>query len=83
MMAAKVNLGLSLALAGATDRALSILRPLASEPTADGRVRQDLAVALTLAGDESQAGKILSADLPQDKVSAALTGYAALKFSAK
>jgi hypothetical protein len=30
---------------------------------------------LTLAGDESQAGK--------DKVSAALTGYAALKFSAK
>ena len=40
-------------------------------------------VALTLAGDEVQAGKLLSADLPQDKVSSALAGYAALKVSAK
>ena len=61
MTAAQVNLGLSLALAGATDRALAILRPLANDPAADGKVRQDLAVALTLAGDAARAGKVLSA----------------------
>ena len=83
MTAAKVNLGLSLALSGATDRALAILRPLASDPAADGRVRQNLAVALALAGDETQAGRVLAAELPQDKIGTALAGYAALKISAK
>jgi Flp pilus assembly protein TadD len=83
MTAAKVNLGLSLALGGATGRALDILRPLANDPAADGKVRQDLAVALTLAGDAAQAGKVLAADLPPDKVSTALAGYAALKVSDK
>jgi Flp pilus assembly protein TadD len=83
MTAAQVNMGLSLALAGNTDRALALLRPLANDPMADAKVRQDLAVALTLAGDEVQAGKLLSADLPQDKVSSALAGYAALKVSTK
>jgi hypothetical protein len=46
-------------------------------------VRQDLAVALTLAGDAAGAGKVLAADLPPDKVSTALAGYAALKVSDK
>jgi Flp pilus assembly protein TadD len=83
LAAAQVNLGLSLALAGATDRALAILRPLARDPGADERVRQDFAVALALAGDETEAGKVLAADLPQDKVSAALAGYLALRIPGK
>jgi Flp pilus assembly protein TadD len=83
MTAAQVNLGLSLALTGATDRALAILQPLANDPAADGKVRQDLAVALALAGNAAQAGKVLSGELPQDKVPTALEGYIALKVSAK
>jgi Flp pilus assembly protein TadD len=83
MTAAQVNMGLSLALAGATDRALEMLRPLANDPVADGKVRQDLAVALTLAGDSAEAGKILSSEMSQDKVPTALAGYAALKASDK
>jgi Flp pilus assembly protein TadD len=83
MTAAQVNLGLSLALTGATDRALAILRPLATDPAADGRVRQNLAVALALAGDAAGAGKVLAAELPPEKIETALAGYAALKVSVK
>lgn len=66
MIAAQVNLGLSLALSGQTDRALSILRPLAARSEATPRVRQDLAVALALAGNESEAEQVLRADQPGD-----------------
>lgn len=83
MHAAQVNLGLSLALAGATDRALTILRPLADDPAADGKVRDDLAVALTLAGDKAAAGKLLQANMPSDNIAAALAGYTALGVPAK
>jgi Flp pilus assembly protein TadD len=83
MTAAQVNLGLSLALAGSSEPALSILRPLAADPDADVRVRQDLAVALALAGDEAEAGRLLLHDLPPDKIPAALAGYAALRLPAK
>ena len=83
MIAAQVNLGLSLALGGAPDRALAILRPLASDPDADGRVRGNLAVALSLAGDQQAARNLLAADMPQDKVAVALAGYAALRMPAK
>lgn len=46
-------------------------------------MRQDLAVALALAGDEADAGRLLLRDLPPDKVTEALAGYAALKVPAK
>ena len=65
MIAAQVNLGLSLALSGQTDRALSILRPLAARSEATPRVRQDLAVALALAGNESEAEQVLRMDQPE------------------
>lgn len=83
MTAARVNLGLSLALGGAPDRAVEILRPLASDPGADSKVRENLAVALALAGEREAAGKVLAADMPQDTASVALAGYAALKVPAK
>jgi Flp pilus assembly protein TadD len=62
---------------------LAILQPLASDPGADSRVRQNLAVALALAGDEAQARRVLSADMPQETIASALAGYVALKVSAK
>jgi hypothetical protein len=40
-------------------------------------------VALTLAGDKEQASKVLSGELQQNDIAAALDGYAALKVSAK
>jgi len=83
MRAARVNLGLSLAISGASDRALTILRPLADDPAADGKVREDLAVALTLAGDKMAADKVLQADMSSDNAAAALAGYTALSLPAK
>lgn len=65
MIAAQVNLGLSLALSGQTSRALSILRPLAARSEATPRVRQDLAVALALAGNDSEAEQVLRMDQPE------------------
>ena len=83
MRAAQVNLGLSFALGGAADRALTILRPLADDPAAEGKVREDLAVALALAGDRGAADKVLQADMSSDNAAAALAGYTALGLPAK
>ncbi len=46
-------------------------------------MRENLAVALALAGEHEAAGKVLAADMSQDKVPIALAGYAALKVAAK
>ena len=75
----RVNLGLSLAIAGDTGQALAILRPIAAAQDATPRTRHDLAVALTLAGDGAAASRILSQDLPHDQVTAAISGYNALR----
>ena len=76
-VAAKVNLGLSLALSGDAQQALAILRPLAQGPAASPRMQQDLAVALVLAGDSDEAAQVLRTDIPPPKVLAAVTGYRA------
>ena len=77
--------GQSWAVAGAYrghDAPLSILQPLASDPSADGRVRQRPCGRTDARGRRNPGpAKILSGELPQDKVSAALTGYAAMEFS--
>ena len=79
----RVNLGLSLALAGNTDDALVILRPIAASQDSTPKVRQNLAVALTLAGDDAAAKRVLSQDLPGDQVIAAMSGYHALRLGSR
>ena len=78
-VAGKINLGLSLALSGASQGALAILRPVALNASATPRMRQDLAVALVLAGDDDEAAKVLYTDMPKPQVEAALNGYRSLR----
>ena len=44
-------------------------------------MRQDLAVALVLAGDEQEAAQVLQADMDPPAVTAALTGYHSLRMT--
>ena len=73
--AARVNLGLSMALAGNTAGAIEILQPLAANPNAPRRVRHDLATALALAGDHNGAERLLRPDLSADQMPMAMAGY--------
>lgn len=57
----KVNLGLSLALSGRTAEASQLMRPLAEHADATPLWRNDVAVALTLAGDRAGARRALDA----------------------
>ena len=75
------SLGLSLALSGDAATGVRILRPLARDPAAPARVRDDLAVALTLAGDTSGAERALGSDLSQPETATAIAGYRALATS--
>lgn len=59
--------GLAMALAGNSD-AVSVLDQAARQPGADGRVRQNLALAYALAGDWVQARTIAAQDLPADQL---------------
>ena len=77
--AANVNLALSLALSGDPRQALAILRPIALSPGASPRMRQDLAVALVLAGEDEEAGRVLHTDMPQPEALALVTDYQALR----
>ena len=53
--AAPGDVGLAYALAGDARRAISLLEPAAREPEANGRVRQNLALAYALAGEWQKA----------------------------
>jgi Flp pilus assembly protein TadD len=53
-----------------------ILRPLASSPSAAPSLRDNLAAALTMAGRQDEAARILGASLTQDEVRQALEAYA-------
>jgi len=75
------SLGLSLALSGDAATGVRILRPLANDPAAPARLRDNLAVALTLAGDTSGAERALGADLSQPETATAIAGYRALATS--
>ena len=74
-VAASVNLGLSLALSNDPRQALMILRPIASGSMATPRIRQDLAVALALAGDDAGAAAALHDDIARPQVLAMIAGY--------
>lgn len=78
-LATRVDLGLSLALSGSSREAIEQLRPAAALPNVSSRVRQDLAAALTLAGDKSAAESILGHDMSEEQVASLISGYEALR----
>ena len=74
-VAASVNLGLSLALSKDPEQALRILRPIAFGSMTTPRIRQDLAVALALAGDDAEAASVLHKDIAPPQVLATVASY--------
>src|SRR5206468_12292046 len=60
--------GLAVALAGHPRDALAVLETAARAPGADSRVRQNLALALALAGDWTTARTVASQDVPGDQL---------------
>ena len=78
LLSAQVNLGLSLALSGKAREGVQMLQPLGESPASTPKVREDLAAALALAGDERSASDVLHVDLSKEQTLAALTGLAAL-----
>jgi Flp pilus assembly protein TadD len=73
------NLGLSLALSGRFDEALPILEKAAHDPGATARIRQNLALAYGLAGDDQKAAATAAIDLDPAKVQANLGYYEYLR----
>jgi Flp pilus assembly protein TadD len=72
------DVGLAYALAGKAERAIGILEPAARAPGADGRVRQNLALAYAFAGDWAKARTTAAQDVSPDELSARLQKWAAL-----
>lgn len=66
------NLGLSYALTKRLPEAEQALRQAEAHPSADARVRQNLALVLGLQGKLEEAEAVLRRDLPPDEISAAL-----------
>lgn len=60
--------GLAMALAGQSGNAVITLDEAARQPGADGRVRQNLALAHALAGDWTAARTIAAQDVPADQL---------------
>src|SRR5690242_11896061 len=64
------NYGLALALAGRPAEAIAVLEPAAREPGADGRIRQNLALAYGLSGDWTEARTVASQDVAASQLDA-------------
>jgi Flp pilus assembly protein TadD len=64
------NLGMSYLLTGDLDKAETALRKASAMPGADGRVRQNLALAVGLQGRFAEAEKIASSDLSPEQAAA-------------
>lgn len=73
------NLGLSLALSGNFDGAIAILRAAATGPNATAKTRQNLALALGLAGRNAEAEQVARMDLDEQSVQSNLAYYATLR----
>ena len=78
MRAAHVNLALSYALSGRGAEAVRIARPIATAPGATVRERHVLAAVLGMAGQSSEAARLLQPELPTRQVDEALEGYRSL-----
>ena len=72
------DLGLALALAGDTTRALAVLGDAARQPGATAQARQNLALAHALAGDWAKARAVAVQDLAPEAVPGRLAEWAAL-----
>jgi Flp pilus assembly protein TadD len=68
-----------MALSGNATAAVNLLQPLAAAPDALPRIRQDLALALTLGGHREEAFSILSNELSVSQANRAMDGFEALK----
>lgn len=68
--------GLALALAGDTEGAIRLLSAAAREPSANGRLRQNLALAYALAGDWTQARTLAAQDVSPAEIDERLASWA-------
>jgi Flp pilus assembly protein TadD len=73
------NLGLSMALSGNFNGAIAVLRTAATGPNATARTRQNLALALGLAGRSADAAQVARMDLDEQSVQSNLAYYAVLR----
>ncbi|MFQ5954411.1 MAG: tetratricopeptide repeat protein, partial [Kiloniellales bacterium] len=73
------NLALSLAFSGAHQEAIDLLLPIALDPGATPRHRQNLALAYGLAGDMTEAARIARMDLDEESVQKNLAYYQVLR----
>ncbi|MFL6861812.1 MAG: tetratricopeptide repeat protein [Allosphingosinicella sp.] len=76
--ASPADLGLAYALAGQPARAIALLEPAARAPDANGRTRQNLALAYALAGDWQKARITAAQDVSPAELGQRLTQWAAL-----
>jgi Flp pilus assembly protein TadD len=76
--AAPADIGLAYALAGDSHRALALLEPAAQAPTANGRVRQNLALAYALSGDWKKARLVASQDVAPNELGKRMEQWAAI-----
>jgi Flp pilus assembly protein TadD len=79
MTAAQVNLGLCLAMLGQGHEAIGLLRPLADDPGATRKVREDYAAVLAMAGERQQAEQILAGTMAAGDVAPALDMLASMR----
>lgn len=75
--AAPADVGLAYALAGQPARAVQLLETAAREPGANGRIRQNLALAYALAGDWRKARVTAAQDISPADVDARMAQWAA------
>lgn len=72
------DVGLAFALAGEPQRAIALLEPAARAQGADGRTRQNLALAYAFAGDWQRARTVASQDVSPAELGARLQHWATL-----
>jgi Flp pilus assembly protein TadD len=77
------NLGLSYALAKRLDDAERTLLDAASKPKADARVRQNLALVLSLRGKFTEAETVLRQDMPAEEAEAVIVDLRAMDAKSK
>ncbi len=81
MTAARVNLALCLAILGQGQEAIGLLRPLAEQPGATRKVKEDYAAVLAMTGDRPKAEQILSANMSSSELAPAVDVLASLRTS--
>lgn len=68
LSAAQVNLALSMAMSGDGSGATRLLKPIATGPSANRKLRHDYAAVLALSGDRAEAERVLAPDLNPDEI---------------